>query len=112
MVWFFEAFSIGFYIVQHSSLDFLFTTFSLGYYQHHKCMYYGTGVGAESNNNEKCCMGTYTLQNTGPLAVSQSHGRRTSMCSDRISVYVLCSIMLLTAASTSIISEEETINRY
>ena len=36
----FEAFSSGFYIVQHSSLDFLFTTFSLGYY-HHKCMYYG-----------------------------------------------------------------------
>ena len=27
-------------------------------------------------------------------------------------MYVLCSIMLLTAASTSIISEEETINRY
>ena len=71
----FEAFSSGFYIVQHSSLDFLFTTFSLGYY-HHKCMYYGTGVGAESNNNEKCCMGTYTLQNTVPLAVSQPVRRK------------------------------------
>ena len=57
----FEAFSSGFYIVQHSSLDFLFTTFSLGYY-HHKCMYYGTGVGAESNNNEKCCMGTVAIK--------------------------------------------------